>query len=463
MSSLRASATPLARYGLWLERNGRTVRAVQWFVVAVYAVLVIVPAWLPLPSDDARALNNLTVFAQWAFWGLWWPFVILSMFAVGRTWCGVFCPEGTLTEAASRVGLHRAPPRWLRWAGWPFVAFAITTIYGQLVSVYQYPKAVLLVLGGSTVAAIATGFVFGREKRVWCRYLCPVNGVFDVLARLAPVHFRVDRHRWADNAGHVAIHPVNCAPMVRIRRMTGNAECHMCGRCAGHLDAVTLAARSPNAEVLDANSQASAWDAILIVTGVIGIAIGAFQWSASPWFVQAKVRATELVVDLGPAWLLSDSAPWWLMTHYPEANDVFTWLDGMLIVAYIAAVALVLSAVVFASLYAAASAWPMARARNVWRLSHALIPLAGLGVFLGLSSLTVSLAKAEGVPLGWVPWVRAALLAVGAAWSGYLFWRMQDGVQPIRRRLAAWIACMGAIIAVVAAWAILFFVWSPVK
>ena len=457
------SGAPLARYGVWLASHGRAVRIVQWSVVAVYAVLVVVPAFLPLPADDAHALDNFTVFAQWAFWGLWWPFVILSMLAAGRTWCGVFCPEGTLTEAASRFGLHRSAPRWLRWAGWPFVAFAITTVYGQLVSVYQYPKAVLLVLGGSTIAATATGFVFGREKRVWCRYLCPVNGVFNVLSRMAPVHFRVDRARWTSNAGRIAIHPVNCAPMVRIRRMTGNAECHMCGRCAGHLDAVALVPRSPNAEVLDDRAVASAWDAILIVVGVIGIAIGAFQWSASPWFVQAKMYATGVVVDHGPAWLLSDSAPWWLMTHYPEANDVFTWLDGTLIVGYIATVALVLSAATFSLLYLASLASPMPRARQVWRLAHALIPLAGLGVFLGLSSLTVALAKAEGASLAWVPWLRAALLCIGAGWSAWLFWRMLAPVPSTVRRCAAFAACAGAIGITVAAWAVLFYVWSPVK
>ena len=245
--------------------------------------------------------------------------------------------------------------------------------------------------------------------------------------------------------------------------MTGNAECHACGRCAGHLDAVTVASRSPNAEVLDERTEVSAWDAVLIVVGAIGIAIGAFQWSASPWFVQAKLHATELIVDHGPAWLLSDTAPWWLMTHYPEANDVFTWLDGALIVAYIATVALVLSVATFALLYAAALASPTPRARRVWRLAHALIPLAGLGVFLGLSSLTVTLARAEGLSLGWVPWARGALLCVGAGWSAYLFWRMLATVPSTPRRCAAFVACIGAIAITVGAWAVLFYVWSPVK
>ncbi|MCZ7655463.1 MAG: hypothetical protein M5R42_16250 [Rhodocyclaceae bacterium] len=39
-------------------------------------------------------------------------------------------------------------------------------------------------------------------------------------------------------------------------------------------------------------------------------------------------KAAEWLVErewFGP---LESNAPWWLLTHYPEANDVFTWLDG---------------------------------------------------------------------------------------------------------------------------------------
>src|SRR5512146_1290648 len=220
----------LARIGEALRRHRRAILALQWFVVGLYALLVIVPALLPLPPPDASIVSNLTLLAQFAFWGIWWPFVIASTMLLGRAWCGLLCPEGTLTEFASRHGLGKAIPRWMRWSGWPFAAFAMTTIYGQLVSVYEYPKAVLLVLGGSTLAAVAVGFVYGKGKRVWCRHLCPVNGVFELLAKVAPLHYRVDEEAWKRLPGGAS--SVDCAPLVDLRHLKSASPCHACGRCS---------------------------------------------------------------------------------------------------------------------------------------------------------------------------------------------------------------------------------------
>ncbi|HEX7971250.1 MAG TPA: 4Fe-4S binding protein, partial [Thiobacillus sp.] len=154
----------LARLGLAMRRYRGVIIALQWGIVLSYLVLVALPAFLPLPPDQTHVWNNLTRFAQFAFWGIWWPFVILSMMLLGRMWCGVLCPEGALTEWVSRYGLGRGIPRWMKWGGWPFVAFVMTTVFGQMTSVYEYPKPALLILGGSTIAAIAAGLVWGREK-----------------------------------------------------------------------------------------------------------------------------------------------------------------------------------------------------------------------------------------------------------------------------------------------------------
>lgn len=444
------------RLGEALARYRRWILFVQWTVVLCYAVLVCVPAWLPLPNEQAHLWDDLTRFAQFVFWGLWWPFVIVSTMLLGRVWCGVFCPEGALSEAASRVGLGRAIPRWMRWSGWPFVAFASTTVFGQLVSVYEYPKAVLLVLGGSTVAAVVVGAIYGRGKRVWCRHLCPVNGVFRLLARVAPVHYATDGAAWRLASARTPA--VDCAPLVDIRHLRSAAACHACGRCAGHRGAVTLTTRSPNSEVLDPDGIVGRWEIAVLIFGMLGLATGAFQWTASPWFVALKqVLATWLVEHDGVR-LLEVYAPWWLLTNYPEVNDQFSALDGLCIVLYLGMYTVVIGGWLFATLWCAER---FAQARGLlWRLAPCLIPLGGISLFVGLSQLTFGQLAAEGVTVSWLPAARLALLALGFGWSGSLAARIlaRTGAGRARRTGALLLVLIGASI-VPALWVAQFFLW----
>ncbi|MGA2636327.1 MAG: 4Fe-4S binding protein [Methylocella sp.] len=456
-------AGALARLGDCLRRNQKLIQRVQWGVVLAYLVLVSAPAFLPLPERTAHIWTNFTLFAQFAFWGLWWPFVLLSMVLVGRAWCGIFCPEGALTEMASRHSRGLSVPRWLSWKGWPFVAFVGTTVYGQMISVYQYPKPALLILGGSTAGAIAVGWLYGRNKRVWCRYLCPVSGVFDLLAKLAPVHFRVDEEAWARSrhAHNAGVTPVNCAPLVPLRTMKGNHDCHMCGRCSGFRNAIELAPRSPNREIVEvAGAAPKPVETLLIVFGLMGVAAGAFHWSASPWYIDIKQALATWLIDLGVLWPLQPSAPWWIFTNYPDVNDQLTLLDGAVMLFYIAATALVIGALVSACLYAATRSlgvWSRARFHH---LAQSLIPIAACGVFLGLSATTVSLLRAEGVPFGFLSLLRAGLLVGAALWSISLAWRIAGGSTGDRlRRAAATLSVALAASVGVLSWALLFWIW----
>jgi polyferredoxin len=447
--------------GDWLMRHQRGIRAMQWCIVGFYIALVVLPAVLPLPERTARIVDNLTLFAQFVFWGVWWPFVLLSMVIVGRSWCGFFCPEGTLTEFASRYGRGRALPRWLTWGGWPFVAFACTTIYGQMVSVYQYPKPVVMVLGGSTVAAILIGLRYGRNKRVWCRYLCPVNGVFALLSKLSPFQFRVDPEAWrASQRRHEHPAPINCAPLVAIRTMRGTSDCHMCGRCSGFRGAVGLSVRAPNAEIVElAGKRTSAWETALIVFGLMGIAVGAFHWSVSPWFVTVKQVLAEWLIDRGIMWPVETTAPWWMLTNYPRQNDVLTLLDGAVLISYILVTALVAGAILSALLALATrliGPWSWQRFHH---LAQTLIPIAGCGVFLGLSALSVTMLRHEGLALTWVDSARVILLAGAALWSAWLAWRVSGlSARGISRALATACVVLAASFGV-GGWALMFWIW----
>lgn len=478
--------TRLARLGDWMADHRRAILAVQWIIVVFYLVLVALPAFLPHPGAEARLFSadmgaasfvapadgqaaqavlqdkapamatwreRLVLLAQYLFWGVWWPFVILSIMLMGRVWCGVLCPEGALTEFASRHGRGGSIPRWVRWGGWPLVAFVLTTVYGQLISVYEYPQAALLILGGSTVGAVAIGWMYGRGKRVWCRYLCPVSGVFGLLARLSPIHFKVDRDEWKRYPQRTAA--VDCAPLLSVRHLAGMTECHACGRCSGHRDAVTLTARSPNAEILGGQAPGTV-EALLLMYGMLGVAIAAFQWTVSPWFVQLKQGAANWLVEHEVFWMLEESPAWWLLTRYPEVNDVFSWLDGAAILVWIFGVALTLGGIALLATQAAAKL-----AGLDWRrLTLGLVPLAGIGLFLGLSMMSATHLRAEGVALGWLPGLRAALLALGLLWSLWLGLRLiRVGAGGAAARWLAgliWLLPLGAVGSI---WILSFYVW----
>jgi len=462
----------LARAGDFLRDHQLAIQRMQWAIVFVYVALLVLPALLPLPDRTASVFNNLSIVAQFAFWGIWWPFVLLSMPLFGRAWCGLFCPEGALTEWASRHGRGGAIPRWMRWGGWPFVAFALTTVYGQLVSVYQYPWAVAVVLGGSTVAAIIVGWLYGKDKRVWCKYLCPVSGVFNLLAKLSPWHYRVDAEAW--RAPLRRTEAINCAPLLPLRTMQGAADCHMCGRCSDYRGAIAPSPRSPEAEIVDV-AGGNAWQAVLIVFGLMGLAVGAFLWSASPWYVTLKQSIATWLVNHDVYWPLAENAPWFILTHYPQVNDSFSWLDGAVILLFIAATALVVGGAVLLGLWLADYALPAmrrpgmrgaagervrSRFDGVHNLAQGLIPAAGSGVFLGLSATTLTLLQHEGVAIGWANPVRFALLALALAWSLRFQWRLA-GLRTSnawRRATAVVLVALG-LLPFVWSWVLFFILW----
>ncbi len=477
----------LARLGDWMAAHRHAILAVQWVIVVFYLALVALPAFLPHPHPEARLFSSdfgatsaidrsicsttgtptptdkaaylacwqdrLVLAAQYLFWGVWWPFVILSIMLMGRVWCGVLCPEGALAEFASRHGRGGAIPKWMRWGGWPVVAFIMTTVYGQLVSVYDYPQAALLILGGSTVAAVAIGWMYGKGKRVWCRYLCPVSGVFALLARIAPVHFRVDRETW--NGYPRRTPAADCAPLLNVRKLDGMAQCHACGRCSGHRDAVQLAARSPNAEILNGDTPRTS-ETVLLLFGMLGVAMGAFQWSVSPWFVRGKQAAAEWLVNRDILWPLGDSPAWWLLTRHPETGAVFRGLDGAASLTCISMYARVLGGFAWLTVRAAAHL-----AGVDWRrLALGLVPLAGIGLFLGLSMMSATHLRAEGIYLGWLTPLRAALVAIGLSWSAWLGWQLiKLGAGETASRRAAMLLWLLPLTAVGTAWWLTFFVW----
>jgi hypothetical protein len=281
-----------------------------------------------------------------------------------------------------------------------------------------------------------------------------------VLSKLAPLHFRVDSEAW--NAWHkprgAHVPRVNCAPLVPLRTMRGGSQCHMCGRCSDFRGAITLARRSPNHEIVHvAGNEPKPVETALIVFGLLGLAAGAFRWLSSDVYVAVKQAAAGCLVDHGLLWPLQPLAPWWILTNYPDQNDVLTVLDGAVLIGYLLGITLVVGGFISLCLMTATrllGGWSAVRFHH---LAQSLIPLAGCGVFLGLSSLTVTMLRNEGLDLGFVGSLRAALLTGAGGWSLWLGWQIVALYAPSKIRHVAAMLPLGIAVALGAGiWATLF-------
>src|SRR5205814_6537329 len=114
-----------------------------------------------------------------------------------------------------------------------------------------------------------------------------------------------------------------------------------------------------------------------------------------------------------------------------------------LLLAYIAATAIVVGSAVLASLALATRCLGQWNARHFHHLAQTLIPLAGAGVFLGLSALTVTQLRMDGIALPYVGAARAAMLAAASLWCITLGWQVAG---LYARSISARIAVVGAII-----------------
>ena len=235
-------------------------------------------------------------------------------------------------------------------------------------------------------------------------------------------------------------HPrhLTCAPLVPVRTMQSTSPCHMCGRCSGFREAVQLSVRSPNHEIVHvAGGKPKAWDTMLIFFGLMGIALGAFKWTGSDLFIDVKQWLATWLVSHNMLWPLEWASPWWLLTHYPAQNDVMTLLDGIVLLGYIGATALLMGITLSALTALAARVLGPWSWRRFHHLALAFIPLGGCGVFLGLSALTVTMLHAEHITLQWVPAVRAAFLVAATLWTIRLSWQVAGLSASGTRRVAA--------------------------
>ena len=421
----------------------------------VFLSFIFVPVFLPEVAEDATVLNNFTRFANFAMWGLWFPLVFLSVIFTGRSWCGLLCPMGAASEWANKRGLQWAIPGWLSWQGTPIVSFLIITILGQTLGVRDHPEAIAEVFGGTMLAAIVMGYVYGRKKRAWCRHACPIGLLLGVYSRLGAVQFMPKRRK---PGGDRQTEKTICPTMIDIQRKQESRHCIECFRCVQPRarGGLFVRLRKPGEEIEQiASHNANGYEVLFLFLGV-GVALGGFLWLVLPEYQQFRQAIGEWFILQGWYWV-GDVGPTWLMSVHPQRREVFYWLDFMSIVSFMMLVMLAMASVLSAA--SAASAWMAGKFggqrsfKQRWvELGYQYAPVAMVSLIIGLGAslfepiALLSNELATGLKVG--------LFIAGILWSWWLGLRIlqEQGVNGWRISLPLLPSAFGSLAVALAWW-----------
>ena len=129
------------------------------------------------------------IFTTALFWGLFWPFFIVTTLPVfGRIFCGI-CPHGFLGKYITNIGLKKKMPKWMqnRFIGVMLLVIGWWAVYYMFPGVYRTPFGTAMLFTVMTLLAFILYFLY--RDMSYCKYICPIGTALRAFGKLSFTSF----------------------------------------------------------------------------------------------------------------------------------------------------------------------------------------------------------------------------------------------------------------------------------
>ncbi|HEC23788.1 MAG TPA: 4Fe-4S binding protein [Chloroflexi bacterium] len=250
----------LARYPA-LKRLllSRAVQPVPMLATLAFFALAVLAGLFGTPAGS----RNFGIIFVWI---VWWALLILLLVPLtGRLWCAI-CPIPAPGEWLQRRGIIRRTGGKLRTLGWRWprrlknmwlqnFGFLGIAIFSTVI--LTRPRVSAWVLLGLVLLGVALSLLY--EKRVFCKYVCPVGGFIGLYSMLAPLELRVrDPQVCASHTSKDCVtgneHGYGCPWLIYPGGLRRNIDCGLCTECLKTCprDNITLNLRPAGSDLLAA-------------------------------------------------------------------------------------------------------------------------------------------------------------------------------------------------------------------
>lgn len=198
-------------------------------MTALVFSLIFILAFIGSRSPD----SNVVVLLVWA---MWWPMLTISWFVGARIWCSV-CPMGAVNDLLNRVGKKKFKvPAFIRKNGIYLSAIGLGVIvWAEAASKMPYsPMATGMLLLSIAFFAVLSGIIY--ERRLWCRYLCPLGQLAAIFSGCSVIEWRsnssICNSTCTDNSCFKGDEANSGCPLYHGPfALNSNQNCILCGNC----------------------------------------------------------------------------------------------------------------------------------------------------------------------------------------------------------------------------------------